>query len=179
MQILESGRIPIIIDAGANIGASAIWFASLFPSAKILAVEPDPINANLCTINCKRYSNVSVIEAAIGSVPGNARLVRPDTMSWSIQIERSDGEGSVQLTTVDELLSPFASTGVLFIAKIDIEGFERDLFSSATQWLADVAAVIIELHDWLIPYSSIPFQKAIARCEAEMAILGENLIFIS
>src|SRR5947207_4551918 len=40
-RILGSGKIPIIIDAGANIGLSARWFATRYPHARVYAVEPD------------------------------------------------------------------------------------------------------------------------------------------
>jgi len=32
-QILHDGNVPLIIDAGANIGASTLWFAQNFPSS--------------------------------------------------------------------------------------------------------------------------------------------------
>src|ERR1700691_3525008 len=50
-ELSRSGFIPIIIDAGANIGASAIWFAKIFPQAKIFAIEPDAANAACWRIN--------------------------------------------------------------------------------------------------------------------------------
>ncbi|MEO6581757.1 MAG: hypothetical protein ABIN68_02980, partial [Sphingomicrobium sp.] len=37
--IVESGLTPVIVDAGANVGASAIWFAKQFPLARIKAIE--------------------------------------------------------------------------------------------------------------------------------------------
>src|SRR4051812_8815023 len=43
-EIVGGGKLPIIIDAGANIGASTIWFARQYPQARIAAVEPDPGN---------------------------------------------------------------------------------------------------------------------------------------
>src|SRR5438105_14608471 len=42
--ILNQGRIPIIIDAGANIGLSALWFNGRYPQAIIYAIEPDDAN---------------------------------------------------------------------------------------------------------------------------------------
>ena len=31
----------VILDAGANIGLSSIWFARRFPDARVIAVEPE------------------------------------------------------------------------------------------------------------------------------------------
>jgi hypothetical protein len=71
-------------------------------------------------------------------------------------------------------------SGKLFIIKIDIEGFEKDLFSSETSWLSEATVVIIELHDWMLPgqYNSLPFQKAMLPVNSEVLISGENLIFV-
>src|SRR5258706_3177797 len=41
-----------ILDLGANIGLASLYFASLFPASKILAVEPDAANCNLLERNC-------------------------------------------------------------------------------------------------------------------------------
>src|SRR5579862_2188807 len=38
-RIIEKGRTPIILDAGANVGAATIWFARLFPEAQVFAIE--------------------------------------------------------------------------------------------------------------------------------------------
>jgi hypothetical protein len=50
-EICEKGQTPIIIDAGANIGAASIRFSSRYPKAKVLSVEPDPENAACCRAN--------------------------------------------------------------------------------------------------------------------------------
>jgi hypothetical protein len=42
--ILGRGERPLIIDCGAYIGLSGIYFKGLFPNAMVLAVEPDPEN---------------------------------------------------------------------------------------------------------------------------------------
>jgi len=70
--------------------------------------------------------------------------------------------------------------GIPFIAKIDIEGFESDLFSANVEWLNDVSMVIIEPHDWMLPgkKTSRSFQAAMGRHDFEIFISGENLIYI-
>ena len=38
----------LIIDLGANVGISSAYLLNQFPSAKVIAVEPDPGNYELC-----------------------------------------------------------------------------------------------------------------------------------
>jgi predicted O-methyltransferase YrrM len=40
-HVESSGRKPLIVDAGANIGAASIFFAAKMPNARIVAIEPD------------------------------------------------------------------------------------------------------------------------------------------
>lgn len=69
-----------------------------------------------------------------------------------------------------------APNGVPFIAKIDVEGFEKDLFSNNTEWLADVFVVHIEPRDWMLPGagSSFTFQRALAAYAFEIFITGDT-----
>src|SRR3954454_22620498 len=43
-RAVRARHAPLIIDGGANIGLATRWFATHFPEAKIVAVEPDPAN---------------------------------------------------------------------------------------------------------------------------------------
>ena len=127
-SILKAGGVPVIIDAGANIGAVSIQLSKIFPEAKIIAVEPDTQNADICRRNCKQCENVIVVEATIGSVSGGVKLKRPDRNKSSCSIQAERGEGAdIPVVTVDELLAKAGIGGKLFIIKIDIEGFEKDL----------------------------------------------------
>ncbi len=71
---LASGKRPIIIDAGANIGAASLWFASVFPDAAVIAVEPDPDSAAIARLNLAALPHAHLVEAAIGSAPGRVSL---------------------------------------------------------------------------------------------------------
>src|SRR6185312_14795995 len=42
--ILKIGQLPLIIDAGANIGASTLYLADAWPEARVIAIEPDGDN---------------------------------------------------------------------------------------------------------------------------------------
>jgi FkbM family methyltransferase len=180
-SIINESKHPMIIDAGANIGAASIWFSRLFPESRIVAVEPDPRNAEICRRNCEPFANVAIVEAALGSEAGTA-TVRQSALteqSWALQTERG-GPGAIPMVTVQELLEKAPQPNRLFIAKIDIEGFEKDLFRSNLQWMSEASVILIELHDWMMPgnYSSLPFQKAMLSIDSEILILGQTLVFI-
>ena len=175
-KIIKAGRTPLIIDAGANIGAASIFFRSFYPEAIIVAVEPDPGNILVLKKNSDRGKKFTVLEAAIGSEAGYVSVIQQG-LGWATQTVRS--EEGVKLTTIKEIISTFHDCD-LFLVKVDIEGFEKDLFAYSTEWLALTSAVIIELHDWMLPGqgTSLSFQKAIAQYDFEMFFKGENLFYI-
>jgi FkbM family methyltransferase len=175
-SILDAGLKPIIVDAGANIGAASLAFATQFPDARIVAVEPGPANAALLKRNLEGRANCVVREAAIGPEPGFVKL-RDEGHSWAIRTERA--QSGVPMITIDDA---FAASGgdAPFIVKIDIEGFEKELFSANTDWIERTYVVVIEPHDWMLPgeLSSQSFQQAMSRYPFELCIKGENLLYV-
>lgn len=175
-DILAGGGKPIIVDAGANIGAASLWFGYVYPKAHIVSVEPDPGNASVLRRNVEHRANHVVMEAAIGAERGFVSLVN-EGLGWAVQTRRA--ETGLPVVTVENAFA--ASTGdTPFIVKVDIEGFERDLFASNTGWLAQCYAVIIEPHDWMLPgeMTSRTFQQAMAQHPFELFMRGENIIYV-
>lgn len=172
-KILASRRVPVILDAGANIGTTALWFANRYPEARIAAVEPDPGNIAMLERNCAHEPRIVRIDAAIGSTPGCVALT--GGAGWAVQSNRSE-EGT-SIVTVDAAVE--AAGDELFIAKINIEGFERDLFATNLGWLSGVEAVMIEPHDWLEPgwHCTRTLQQAMAAQPFEMFIREDFLIY--
>jgi FkbM family methyltransferase len=173
LEILESGRKPIIVDAGANIGAATRWFETLFPQAIIVAVEPDPGNAAVLRRNAP---SAVVFEAAIGASGGHVSLTGYD-QGWAVETHRA--EAGCPVVTMDQAFAAVRG-GEPFIAKIDIEGFEEDLFSANLDWLDEVTVTIIEPHDWRFPGrgTSRKFQQAFGIRPFELYLKGENLIYV-
>lgn len=175
--IRASGKTPIIIDAGANMGASAVWFARQFPAARVIAIEPEPGNAAVCRRNTQALANVRLVEAGLGGAPGAVDM-SSGSEDWAFQTTRAE-TGGVSLVTIPELMAQEAE-GVLFIVKIDIEGFESDVFAANVGWIDDAFVVMIEPHDWMLPArgTSRPMQVEMAARPFEMLISGENLIYV-
>jgi FkbM family methyltransferase len=179
-RLLASGKESIIVDAGANIGAASVYFASLFPKARILAVEPEPQNAECCRSNCREIEKVAVFEAAIGSAGGAITLTNPNGQAWAPRTERSKNGEGIDVVTIPQLAASVAN-GALFIVKIDIEGFESDLFTSNLGWIDEAQVIIVEVHDWMLPGkgTSRALQQAMGTRNFEMVLSGENLIYFN
>lgn len=177
-DIVATGRVPVIVDAGANVGAAALWFARRYPKAHIVAVEPESGNAAVLHRNAELEKNITVLEAAIGCSSGKVSLQGSTGSGWDVSTERSS-EGEINLVTMAEAIDT-VENGTPFIAKIDIEGFESDLFSQATDWVGAMKVIMIEPHDWIAPGngSSLTFQRVLGQNEFELFIRGENLIYV-
>jgi FkbM family methyltransferase len=173
-EILENRKIPVIVDAGANIGAASIWFNSLYPHSRVVAVEPEQGNLSVLRRNIR--PGITLLEAAVGGSPGFVS-VESSSRGWAAQTERS--ESGTQIVTMAQAFGAIEA-GIPFIAKIDIEGFEDDLFSRNLDWLDEVSIIFVEPHDWLLPgkKTSRSFQRAMGSRDFDLFICGENLVYV-
>ncbi|MGH6977660.1 MAG: FkbM family methyltransferase [Stellaceae bacterium] len=172
-RALAEGETPLIVDCGANIGLASIWFAHVFPRARIYAIEPDAGNFAVLRANTADYANIVAVRAAVWDRhAANLAILNPAAPASFYQVAESDEArpNGVPAYTIPEIMR-MAGAGRILLAKIDIEGAERALFRSNTEWLADTDAVAIELHDWLLPGagSSRNFLVALARYPFEVA----------
>jgi FkbM family methyltransferase len=175
------GKEPLIVDLGANTGLASLYFAREFPTATIIALEPDPGNAAMARQNLESYSKVTVVEGGIASADGRAEILNPGDGNWSYRTELSQ-TGKVVMFSMRSLMAgrslPNSSP---FIVKIDIEGFESDLFSKNTEWIDLFPILIIELHDWMLPRAATSgnFLREVSRRKRDFVYIGENVFSIS
>jgi FkbM family methyltransferase len=170
---------PFILDAGANIGASVCWFALKFPNCHILAFEPDPANFDLLRRNTEGL-NVELHQAALGATDGKAALVDPGEGEWGYRTAAA-ADGAVPMISVSRVVAGKCAAGFApFIAKIDIEGGEADLFTPPTDWVDRFPLLTVELHDWLLPGqgTSRSFLQCVAARNRDFVHIGENIFSI-
>jgi len=140
----------VIVDAGANIGLTSIYFANRFPQARILSIEPERANFEMLRRNTRAYPNVVPILGALWRENMPLQLSDPGTGSWGFQTrERRDGEGgdgSVPGLTIDLLMQTYGCDAI-DVLKVDIEGAEKEVFESPSAWIDRVGLIMVELHD--------------------------------
>ena len=175
---------PLILDLGANIGLSSVYFHHIWPTAKIVAVEPSEDNFAVLGQNFAKNTNLDAMLAGISCKSSRLAVADPavEKNAFTTTVIEPGTDGGVQGVTVPEILARYPESGgyLPFIVKIDIEGFESDLFAENTDWVNDFPILIIEMHDWLFPgqRTSSNFLKTIARLDRDFVYLGENVFSI-
>ncbi len=175
------GNRPLIVDAGANIGASAVYFAMAYPGARIVAIEPEAENFAVLQKNIEGL-DAECLHAGLSSSQGRLKVSNPGGGAWSFRTEPADEAGIPRVTIPDIYERECGSGGAFpFIVKIDIEGAEADVFAANTGWLAKTPVVMIELHDWLFPKKGTAdeFLKCVAGQPRDFIPVGENIFSIA
>lgn len=136
-------------DIGANIGTVTLPVA-VAGAAECLAFEPEPANAARLAENAELngLANVTVIEAAMWSEPGEVRLraAGPVGTGTASAFAHGDGMALVPAVTVDSFAGGGrAAPGVI---KIDVEGAELEVLRGAEAALASgrVRDLFVETH---------------------------------
>lgn len=133
--------------------------------------------------NLDGLRNVHPVNAAVASEDGAVRIVDPGASFWALRTELAPlgATDTVPAVSVESLIKSAPPNCRPFIAKIDIEGFESELFSQNTDWVKSFPIIIIELHDWLFPGkgTSNNFLRSIALQARDFVFIGENVVSIS
>jgi FkbM family methyltransferase len=170
----------IIVDAGANIGLTSVYFANKFPDARIIAIEPEEENFKMLKKNADHYSNIFPVQGALWREEVVLNISNPGTGSWGYQTceqRECDGvEGNVPGLTVDKLMEQY-DCDYIDILKIDIEGSEKEVFETSVSWIDRVGAIIIELHDHFKVGCSRSVYNATTNFELEWRE-GETIFFV-
>jgi FkbM family methyltransferase len=131
----------VVVDAGANIGFFTLTAALRVGAAgRVVAFEPDTRAAARLAENValNRFSNITIVPAALGAVAGRASFHRaPDSEASSVFAADPGGgsAGEVAVVTLDGYLAEAGITRVDLL-KIDAEGSEIDLLVGASQLLS-------------------------------------------
>ncbi|MEQ8521625.1 MAG: FkbM family methyltransferase [Vicingaceae bacterium] len=137
-----------LIDAGANVGLSALFFQRKYPDAEIICIEPEDKNYRQLVINTGHYETVSHINGALWNKKTNLSLHQDNKAEWSFSVQANlsnKNTNTVQSITMQDVIARW-DMDIIDIVKLDIEGGEKDLFSSDYEWIKKVKYLIIEFH---------------------------------
>jgi FkbM family methyltransferase len=143
----------VIVDAGAHIGMTVIYFKMLFPKARIIAFEPVPENYELLQKNVEenQLENVEMYRAVVAPKSGMLRIQEPvGEGAWKSGAGiipkgwkgiQTNKEIKVEARGIQEILQ-----GEIDIFKMDIEGMEYEIIRNAGPLIRNVKNYLIEVH---------------------------------
>lgn len=146
LQIISPSSI---LDLGANIGLTTIYYSRLFPGAQLACVEPDPSNLRVLARNLELNAVPAKVFGAAVDVQDGRVLMERCPMDYGHKIALPNSRqptfevAAISVATIMKKLA-WNRIGLL---KIDIEGHERRLLSENCEWLNAVNALCVEWHD--------------------------------
>lgn len=149
----ENKEDIIIIDSGANVGYTTLYFKSYFIDSQIFSVEPSNKNADYFKSNVfdlNIIKNVRFYEKALSQKSGMKYSISRDfrdRKDWAITTESCE-EGDIDGITINEIIDENNIDTVTFL-KIDIEGAERYIFENENDvsFLKKTKIIALEIHD--------------------------------
>ena len=158
------GGVRTIVDVGANVGASALFWKARYPEARLLCFEPVPENFVLLTQNLAGYASTECFNEGLGSADARLELIASpgagNEGGWSLYQRGQKGGEARQSVSIRRSGTRLAELGVraIDILKVDTEGHEREILMGLGPELLERTRYItgelhgerdFELLDWL------------------------------
>jgi FkbM family methyltransferase len=135
-------RGPRVVDLGANAGYFGAFVLGRFPDAELVAVEPDPDNAELlrrAVAASGRAERWRVVEACAATREGTVRFLAG---RHSLSRLAGEDEPGIEVAAVDA----FEHLEGADLAKVDIEGAEWPLLADPRLGRGSLRAIVVEYH---------------------------------
>ena len=143
---------PIIIDCGANIGMSILYYKQLFPNSEITAFEASPTIAKLLKSNlaANNITDVNLVEKAVWTDEEGIWFANEAADSSSMFL------GGQKILVPSIKLSNFLKTkSKIDFLKMDIEGAETEVLKDCRFDLKHVENIFVEFHSYIDHYQSL------------------------
>ena len=149
---LPRAEVRTVLDIGANVGVTALYFSKIFPNASIYAFEPAPDNFAVLRENVANCGRIRAYNFALGASDATLELYASDNPvnfgGYSLHATGSDTSKkiSIPVRNVATVLAEL-SIGSVDVIKVDTEGAEWDILTAFPESVLKNAQYITgELH---------------------------------
>lgn len=135
---------PVILDCGANIGISTIYFKTIYPNAIVHAFEPDAHLFEILSknIHANGFKQVELHQAAIWTE--HTTLSFDNKGSEASHIDTTGR--STNKVEAKKLASILANLDAVDFLKMDIEGAEYEVVKDCAPYLHKIENFFLEYH---------------------------------
>ena len=145
---------PFILDCGAHIGVSVLYFKALYPQATVAAFEPNPDVFELLKLNVGKnnLADVELVNAAVAGASGEIDFYTqkgsPREWTWGSAGVKNGWHDPTACRTIRVpavRLSSYIDREVDLL-KLDVEGMEEVVLADIETALSMVKEIVIEFH---------------------------------
>jgi FkbM family methyltransferase len=132
---LRAQDVVTVLDIGANVGATALYFSEIYPNARIYAFEPAPDNFAVLARNIANCPRIHGFNFGLGAEDATLELFHSDNPhnfgGYSLHPAGSDTSKTtrIQVRNVAAVLAELSLAGV-DVVKVDTEGAEWDILTA-------------------------------------------------
>lgn len=155
-RLPEDMKVKFIIDAGANIGDTAIYFLNRFKGCRLISLEPHPVFSSIARMNLAPYPNATLIQKGLWS--HETRLGLSDQATGSSVCDNG-ASFDIECVDIQSILKTYNSREI-DILKLDIEGAELEvILHNSESWLPLTKVIVAELHSPAIEAECMTYLK--------------------
>ncbi|MBI1367291.1 MAG: FkbM family methyltransferase [Planctomycetes bacterium] len=161
---------PRILDVGANIGVSVLYFKQQYPGARITAIEADRNIAEVLRHNVASagLNDVEVVHAAVTVEGDSVTFVNEGIEGGHISYGGVGNGGGMTVPAVR--LQSYLEEPVDLL-KLDIEGAEIDVMPACKHLMGNVKRLFVEFHSPAKePQRLAEFMNLLAECGFRMYV---------
>ncbi len=139
------GSEPRILDLGANIGLSVLYYKRRYPGARVVAFEADPgiYRCLVENVHGNGFADVEVVNQAAWDRIGRLRFA-PDGADGGAVRAGATAAGDIEVDACD--LAAYLEGRVFDVVKMDIEGAEARVLRAIAPHLRSVRHLFVEYH---------------------------------
>jgi len=193
IRLIESLKVDLVVDVGANEGQYASELRALGYAGRIVSIEP--LTAPFKALARRAASDPSwvAIQSAVGAVDEEldmdvaANRGASSSLMTMLPLHESNapearivGQERVRVRRLDDLVPDEIANAARPFVKVDVQGFEMRVLDGAGGVLARIAGLQVELQ--LLPlYSGAPtFLEMLDRLAADdFALVGLEPVFVA
>ena len=144
-RFASKGATPVVLDCGANIGVSAIYFKQLYPKARVTCFEPSQAVFDVLVKNMKSFGfdDVKLVQRGVWNSETELLFAQDKQSTGGHVVSNGNGRGveRVKVVRLRDYLGEHVD-----LLKIDIEGAESVVLPDIADRLSNVDNIFVEFH---------------------------------
>ena len=140
----STDKVRLVVDLGANVGYSVLYFLHKYRGCRVIAFEPHPRHAAQVERNLVLDGSRGRVEFHATAAGAATRTMRLTDRQSSSSLTGDESSGTIPVVVED--IFPLVAGKRIDILKMDMEGGEYEILADRRFSELDVDAIVMEWH---------------------------------